>query len=77
MKKGYKINAKLNNRIIKNVRHLLDSKGWTAEKLSFYSDVAKSNLSSAMNGKVNFTLQTLDKLATKGFHCDISEFLKP
>ena len=72
----YRLNSRLNARITKNVRRLLTEKGWTAEKLAFYSDVAKSNLSSLLSGKVNWTLQTLDKLASKGFKCDISEFFR-
>jgi transcriptional regulator with XRE-family HTH domain len=72
----YHLNTRLNARVTKNVRRLLVDKGWTAEKLAFYSDVAKSNLSSLLNGKVNWTLQTLDKLASKGFKCDISEFFQ-
>jgi transcriptional regulator with XRE-family HTH domain len=72
----YRLNARLITRITKNVRRLLAERGWTAEKLAFYSDVAKSNLSSTLNGKVNWTLQTLDKLASKGFKCDINEFFQ-
>lgn len=75
--KEYRLNKRVNSLVTKNLRRLLADRKMTAEKLSFYSDFPKSNLSSLLNGKVNYTLRTLDLLARKGLECHISEFFKP
>ena len=74
--KKYRLNKRVNARITKNIRRLLVARGWTAEKLAFYAEFPKSNLSSLLNGKVNYTLRTLDIFAREGFECDLSEFFK-
>ena len=71
--KNYKLNSSINKRITRNILRLLKQEGLTPEKLAFYSEVDKGNLSNLLAGKINYTIQTVNKLAN-GLSVDIHEF---
>jgi transcriptional regulator with XRE-family HTH domain len=64
-----------NGRIAKNVKRLVTKKGWTLEKLALEADLDNGNLYNMVNGKINFTLRTINRLET-ALEADISEFFK-
>lgn len=63
-KKDYRLNTAINQRLTRNIRKQMAKRGWNAEKLAAEAEVDKSNLSNLFTGKLNYTIQTVEKLCT-------------
>lgn len=57
------------------IKYLREKKGWSQEKLSFYSGVNKNYICDLENGRRNPTLEVMDRLAI-GLGITLSELLK-
>lgn len=63
------------NALVKRIDDLREAKGITREKLAFYSELPKSNITELLQGTRDPRYTTLEKIA-KGLDISLSELLK-
>jgi transcriptional regulator with XRE-family HTH domain len=66
----------IHQRIGKNLRRLIQSRGITEEKFAINVDIEKSHLSRVIGGKASTTLNTLERFC-KELKADYQELFKP
>ncbi len=61
-------------KVVKNIKKFRKERKLTLEKLAYYSDISKGNMSDLENGNTSPSLRTLVKIAN-GLECNVKDLL--